>query len=130
MKTCSFQLKKHSLNNSFYIPINFMLKIKKDKFKNARSGRSHLLKILCSKCFNQILVYQKDWQWTLMRLYFDRILEPKEMKNLIYKDIQNIDILRCKECQKIIWVPYIYEKESRKAFRLVRQNIIKKEIFY
>jgi len=94
------------------------ISLKKDKFKSARGGHSRLLDISCRNCGNLILVYQKDGPGNLRRLYMDRVLSPEKLVGLGEKDIDDIAMLRCEECEGIVATPYIYIKEKRKAFRL------------
>ena len=91
---------------------------KKDGFKESRGNYSRLLEIYCNACENKVLIYQKDGPGILKRLYLDRILESniEVNKNLI-----------CNKCKQILGIPYIYEKEERKAFRLF-QDAVKSKI--
>lgn len=91
---------------------------KQDEYKDARGGWSRLLNILCRKCGNRVLVYQKDGPGELRRLYFDRIFDPPAFAHLSEKSIDNINSLKCEGCNCILGTPYIYPKENRKAFRL------------
>jgi hypothetical protein len=101
-------------------------KIKRDKFKHARTGNSRFYDIICYKCSHKILVYQKDGPGDLLRLYFDRIIEPKELANLNNLLIKDVDYLKCQKCQSLIASPYIYRKEKRKAFRLFKGQFLKR----
>lgn len=101
-------------------------KLKKDKYKSARGGHSHLLDIYCRKCENKVLVYQKDGPGALRRMYLDRIFAPEGLKNLHIKKLEEIDNLKCEKCWAVLGIPYIYEKEKRKAFRVFGNIIIKK----
>ena len=91
--------------------------LKRDKFKHARAGLSRLYVISCQKCDSKICYYQKDGPWTLMRMYIDRIFEPKV--SLAGKSLV---------CPKghILAHRMIYEKENRPAFRLFVESISKK----
>lgn len=100
-------------------------KFKKDKYKNARSGYSRLLELRCRKCNNHIATYQKDGPGNLRRLYFDRIYAPEQLVNLQQKNIKEIPTLKC-QCGALIGVPYIHEKENRKAFKLFQDALNKK----
>jgi len=62
----------------------------------------------------------------LNRLYLDRIFYPEELKDLQLKDINTISNLKCKNCGAVLGIPYIYEKENRKAFRLPADTVTKK----
>ncbi len=99
---------------------------KKDKFKSSRGGYSRLLNIHCYKCSYLVLVYRKDGPGNLRRLYFDRIFSPDKLVNLQKQNIKAIPPLKCSECGHIMGMPYIYEKEKRKAFRIFQDALIKK----
>ncbi|XOU93911.1 MAG: hypothetical protein ACNFW9_03620 [Candidatus Kerfeldbacteria bacterium] len=105
-----------------------ILKIKKDKYKSSRGGYSRLLDISCQKCNNKILVYQKDGPGNLRRLYMDRIFSPSSLVELHKKDIKKISPLKCNKCGFIMGMPYIYDKEKRKAFRIFQDAVTKKII--
>jgi hypothetical protein len=102
------------------------IKLKRGKFKSARGGRSRLLDLYCRKCNSPIATYQKDGPGNLLRLYMDRIMSGENLIGLQYKNIKDIPPLRCDKCELIIGMPYIYEKENRKAFRIIQDAIIKK----
>lgn len=102
------------------------LNVKKDEYKSARGWYSRFLDIYCKKCENKLLIYQKDWSGVLKRIYLDRIFSPEELKDLQSKGLNKIDNLQCKNCWEILWIPYIYEKENRKAFRLFVDAVVKK----
>ncbi len=103
-----------------------VLKLKRDKYKQARIGNSRLYDIICAKCGYKVLVYQKDGPGNLLRLYFDRIIAPLELVDLQKQDIKTIDYLKCQQCQNLLASPYIYIKETRPAFRLFKDQIIKR----
>ena len=92
-------------------------KIKSDKFKKSRGGYSRWLLLSCENCKVPLLVYQKDGQGILKRLYLDRIVAPKMQGN------QN---LVCKKCKTVIGTPMVYKKEKRAAYRLYVGAIVKK----
>ncbi len=93
------------------------IELKRDKFKHARTGQSRLYLISCTKCSSPICYYQKDGPGVLLRMYIDRIFEPKV--SLTRKD------LACKNGH-IVAHKTIYEKENRPAFRLFEHSIAKK----
>jgi len=102
------------------------LKIKRDKYKSSRGGYSRLLDIFCRKCNKLVLVYQKDGPGNLRRLYMDRIMSPDNLISLQKQSIKNTTPLKCTKCGFIMGMPYIYEKEKRKSFRIFQDAIIKK----
>ncbi len=102
------------------------LKLRRDKFKQARIGDSKLYDIICRKCGYKVLIYQKDGLGNLLRLYFDRIIAPFQLSALHKKDIKEIDYLKCPQCKNLLAKPYVYVKENRPAFRLFKNQFIKK----
>jgi DNA-directed RNA polymerase subunit RPC12/RpoP len=103
-----------------------VLKLKRDKYKQARTGDSKLYDIICAKCGYKVLVYQKDGPGNLLRLYFDRIIAPTELVDLQKQNIKEIGYLKCQQCQNLLASPYIYLKENRPAFRLFKEKFIKR----
>ena len=103
-------------------------KFKKDKYKHSRGTHSRVLKLYCRVCGEKILIYQKDGQVNLRRLYFDRIFSPKKLTNLESKPLNAVPKLKCLKCKEDIGTPYIYKKENRKAFKLYQDTLIKKII--
>lgn len=101
------------------------LVFKRDKYKSARGGYSRLLNLHCRKCNNVFAVYQKDGPGNLRRLYMDRIMAPDKLVGLQQKNIKDIQSIKCDKCGFIVGVPYIYQKEKRKAFRVFQDAIIK-----
>lgn len=102
------------------------LKLKRDKFRTVRGGCSRLLDLKCRSCGQLILNYQKDGPGPIYRLYLDRIFGPIELINLQYKNLKEINPLRCSNCKKLLGVPYIYKKETRKSFRIFAGALVKK----
>jgi len=103
------------------------MQFKKDIFTVNRWNYSRRINLHCHKCDHIFATYQKDWPWNLRRLYFDRIMSPKTLTKLVEQNLESIPNLRCWNCNFEIWVPYIYEKENRPAFRIY-QDAIKKSI--
>lgn len=102
--------------------------LKKDKYRNARGSYSRLYNISCRKCGRSLALYQKDGPGIIKRLYFDRIFGPLEIVGLEKQMLTEVKNFRCANCAKIIGVPYIYEKENRKAFLLEINSIVKKVV--
>lgn len=100
--------------------------LKRDQYKSARGGYSRLLNIYCYKCNHLVLTYQKDGPGNIRRLYFDRIFSPDKLVNLQKENIKLVSPLKCSKCGFIMGMPYIYEKEKRKAFRVFQDALIKK----
>lgn len=100
--------------------------LKKDKYKNARGGYSRLLNLHCRKCENIFAIYQKDGAGNLRRLYMDRIMAPEKLVGLQNKNIKDVAPIKCDKCNIIVGMPYVYEKEKRKAFRVFQGAIVKR----
>lgn len=99
---------------------------KKDKYRSSRGGHSRLLSVCCRKCEQVVVVYQKDGPGNLRRLYMDRIFEPLKFTGLQSHEIKDIKPLKCGGCGELLGMPYVYQKEKRKAFRLFQDSVIKK----
>ena len=99
-----------------------IISFKSDKFKKHREGQSRWLLLHCEKCANPIALYQKDGPGMLKRLYMDRIIAPKGLSNKNFI---------CKNCNTLLGIQYVYEKENRLAYRLfagaIGKTIIKTE---
>lgn len=102
--------------------INF----KKDKYSMARGGYSRFWDIFCHHCGQKILTYQKDGPGELKRMYLDRIILPSNLSKLQHSSIPKIPNLVCFKCKYVLAIPYVYQKEKRKAFRLFVGAIVKK----
>jgi len=99
-----------------------------DRYKQKRGGSSYLITLFCAHCSTQLLVYQKDGKGSLIRLYLDRIIAPKELTELqnIFH-FSRIPPLVCPKCQRIIGAPMIYAPEKRRAIRLIHGSFLKKK---
>lgn len=102
------------------------LTLKRDKFRKARGGHARALEIRCEKCGHFLALYQKDGPGPLKRMYVDRILSPQNLANLLNTPFKKLPQLACDRCQRLIGVPYLYEKEKRPAFRLFVDSIVKR----
>ena len=102
---------------------------KKDKYATARGGNSHFLNLYCSRCGQHFALYQKDGHGSLIRLYLDRIFDPKELSELQFKSVEKRDMpnLKCSKCGSLIGTPMVYEFERRLAFRLIRGSFVKEK---
>ena len=99
----------------------------KNRYSKARGGTSHFYNICCAKCGDLILLYQKDGPGALIRLYLDRIFEPKDKAQLQFiTEYKKIPNLVCPKCGALIGTPMIYEPENRWAIRLQRGAFSKK----
>lgn len=102
--------------------------LKKDKYSRVRKGKSCFLDIYCSACNAHIALYQKDGPGSLIRLYLDRIREPKEISGLqlLVSGKDGMQTLHCLQCMAIIGIPMVFQAENRLAFRLVRGSFSKR----
>ena len=103
-----------------------MIKLKHDKYRKARGGYSRLLEISCEKCGHFLAMYQKDGPGALKRMYVDRISSPPQLSELQNIPVKKLPNLACGHCQRLIGIPYLYEKEKRPAFRLFEGSVVKK----
>ncbi len=94
------------------------MKIKNDRFRKSRKGNTKIIHLYCAKCDEFLLDYQKDGIGALLRLYKDRILINKCS---LSKSI------KCPKCLSLIAVHYIYLKENREAYRLIKNAYRKQE---
>jgi hypothetical protein len=102
------------------------IKFKSDKYKKSRGGYSRLLDIRCANCTTHLFFYQKDGRGILKRIYLDRIYNSGKYTGSENKPSKSIPNLICPKCDTLIGVPYIYERESRLAFRLIVGTVVKK----
>ena len=90
---------------------------KNDQYKSARGGYSKLLDISCEKCGAHVCYYQKDGPGNLRRMYLDRMYMPTTSVKKKELSCPNTHVLGIK---------INYVKESRPAFRLFVDAIVKK----
>lgn len=100
--------------------------LKRDRFRKARGGNARVLEIRCEKCRHFLALYQKDGPGPLKRMYVDRILSPQNLARLLKIPLKKLPQLVCEHCQRLIGIPYLYEKEKRPAFRLFVGAVTKK----
>ncbi len=103
-------------------------KLKHDRFAKARDG-SRFLNIFCSACGGHIALYQKDGLGGLVRLYLDRLIEPKELAILQFEGHTKSTLpdLKCLKCGTLVATPMVYEPENRLALRLIHGKFLKKK---
>ena len=107
------------------------LKIKKDRYyKKKKVAKVKIFDVLCAKCGQLVLIYQKDGIGYLKRCYFNRIIEPAKYKSFANRGfypvrkksssngVNDIGNLEC-ECGQIIGAPAVH-RDGRKAFRMIR----------
>lgn len=75
------------------------------------------------------MLYQKDGDGRLLRMYADRIVAPPILvaKQRALCDKSDMEGLRCPYCDKLVATPMVYEKENRLAYRVINGSIIKQK---
>ncbi len=102
---------------------NKIPEIKKDKYFDNRNGYSQIYSLHCNKCEELLTYYQKDGAGKIKRIYVDRISNSDIVKNF------SIDHkLICPQCQGILGLGYIYQKEQRPAYKLFEGEVKKAPI--
>jgi len=93
-----------------------MYRFQRDKYQKARGGSSRVLDARCEHCDTHITYYQKDGPGHLLRMYVDRFidLDPEGGR------------LACPNCERVLGVHVIFEKEKRPAYRLFMGAVTKK----
>lgn len=101
------------------------MKLKNDRYRKVRGGKAKILNIICSKCGNWVLKYQKDVDGSLHRCYLNRIIEPEFYSN--FNNQKQMSNLECKNCNTVIGIPMIHT-DHRLAYRLIKGNF-RKEVW-
>jgi len=108
---------------------NMPVKMKRDKFRNARGGKAVMIDIYCSKCNTKVLWYQKDGTGSLKRCYLNRIFAPPELERLqrdpSIQEPKDLPNLVCPSCQNVLGTPMRYS-DGRLAYRLRLGSFYKK----
>jgi guanylate kinase len=106
-------------------------KLKNDRYRNSRGGRAVLLDIVCSRCYQKVVLYQKDGKGGLHRLYLNRIFAPDTYAKLQFdpsiRTTSNMPNLVCRRCHSVIGTPMLHW-EGRLAFRLIAGSYAKKQV--
>ncbi len=88
-----------------------------------------MIYVVCGKCGEKVLYYQKDGIGWLKRCYLNRIFAPENLEKLQYdKDIKStkdMPDLVCK-CGNLIGKPMMH-KDNRLAFRLESGSFLRKK---
>lgn len=92
--------------------------MKSDSYRSTRGGWSRIIEVSCEKCEHLVCKYQKDGPGPLKRMYWDRIIDFMLTK----------DKFRCPHCKTLLGIEILYEKESRRAYRLFQDSVKKKII--
>ena len=83
------------------------------------------LDIHCGKCGKFIARYRKEGSGQLIRLYLDKVLEPKSLAALKSNGRKsNLPILTCSECDNPIGHPMEHEG-NRLAYRMIKGSFKK-----
>ncbi len=102
--------------------------LKNDRYRKARGGKAFVVSVICIKCQNEVLVYQKDGDGQLKRCYLNRILLPRQLERLQHDaTVQHpgdLTDLCCPACDVVLGSP-IRHHDGRLAFRL-RQGFFQK----
>lgn len=101
----------------------------KDKYTKVRGGSAKFYLISCVKCGKIIFIYQKDGPGSLVRMYLDKFVAPRDIADKLKKIETKSEMsgLRCPNCNELLGIPMIYEKENRLAFRLLSNKVHRKE---
>jgi len=104
-----------------------MRKSRKDRYLKSRGGTFKIIDIVCAKCGQIVMIYQKDGKGTLYRTYLNRIMAPEKLASLQDKASSKDDLgnLNC-QCGALIGVPMLHW-EGRLAFRLVHGSYKKQK---
>jgi len=104
--------------------------IKKNKYTKNRGGKARFILLGCGACGKNIILYQKDGDGQLLRLYLDKITAPQNLVDIVenYHTKSEMSGLFCHICGKLLAVPMVYEKENRLAYRIIPGQIIKKKM--
>lgn len=96
------------------------MKLKDDKFRKIRGGKSKVITICCATCHARIIDYQKDGVGGLHRLYVNRVVAPETFANLVnaITSEKELPLLKCNRCQSIIGYPTIHT-DKRLAWNLI-----------
>ena len=105
-----------------------MISMKKDQYRRARGGTAQMIDVLCSRCGERVLHYQKDGAGHLLRCYLNRIFSPDKWERLQHDmtihSPDGMPKLVC-DCGNLLGVP-MRHKDGRLAFRLVRGKFLRK----
>lgn len=104
--------------------MKIQVKIKHDRFSAKGGESSKVLDIVCRRCNNIVLVYQKDGQGPLLRCYLDRIIYPETYKKLRrFRSVRGVPRLSCNDCDAIMGKPVRYWSTTGQAHRLAFKMI-------
>ncbi len=79
---------------------------------------SREFKLHCKRCSTLVAVYKKSGSGKLIRLYLDRVAEPKALARLkIVSDKKDLPPFQCPSCTALLGTPMI--ENRRPAYRLI-----------
>ncbi len=104
------------------------IKLKHDSYLAERGGSAKLIDVICAKCNNKVLLYQKDGVGWLKRCYLNRIVGPEEYAELQNEGlrVETMPFLICQSCKSVIGTPILH-KDGRLAFLMKRSTFIRKQ---
>ena len=82
---------------------------------------SHIFNLHCAKCEARVVRYRKEGSGSLVRLYLDKISEPKSLSE--FKQVgskSELPPLNCPNCDEPIGVPMTHGNGNRPAYRLIK----------
>lgn len=82
---------------------------------------SHIFNLHCVRCGDRVARYRKEGSGSLVRMYLDRVVEPKSLsalKQLTQKS--DLPPLNCRECNLPIGLPMVHGSGNRPAYRLIK----------
>jgi hypothetical protein len=86
---------------------------------------SRHLDIHCKKCGTFIVRYRKEGSGQLIRLYLDKVLQPKSLAALKSSGRKsNLPVLTCPNCDNSIGHPMEHES-NRLAYRMIKGSFKK-----
>lgn len=93
-------------------------KLIEDEYNANSSAGSYFLNIYCTKCGNHLMLYQKDGEGALQRIFLDRIVAPKSFVTPLYNTEQSdLSILLCPNCKASVGNQGIH-KDNRLAYEV------------
>lgn len=82
---------------------------------------SHIFNLHCAKCDIRVVRYRKEGSGSLVRLYLDKISEPKSLSD--FKRVgskSELPPLSCPNCDVLIGVPMTHGNGNRPAYHLIK----------
>lgn len=82
---------------------------------------SHTFNLYCAQCGDRVVRYRKEGSGSLVRLYLDRIIEPKPLPGVWQAARKSgLQPLDCQRCGQPIGFPMPRGAGNRPAFRLIK----------